>query len=175
LLSGLVYHGLIHDVSERNGTDRVMRPELHPDYLMTFRAPLPGRLTNAVQARVESEWANRHDTDSIGEAKVLVLAIMPLRSLLPSGLCPESGECPTSCQPHGAIAPRPASRQTSHPGKDRPDWSCSSVGRAAGRSTPVQAAQAPSGLTLCHVCASSEHRSLGMSRSARVSFGFPSL
>src|ERR1017187_10526529 len=37
-------------------------------------------------------------------------------------------------------------------GKDRPECSCSSIGRAAGRSSPVQAASTAGGLNVCKLC-----------------------
>src|SRR5712692_941850 len=44
-------------------------------------------------------------------------------------------------------------------GKDRPDCSCSSIGRAAGRVSPVQGASAAGGLNVCKVCTPLESRS----------------
>src|SRR5271169_51858 len=39
---------------------------------------------------------------------------MPLRSLRPGGSCPDTGVCPTSCRPHGAVWLLPASVPTCH-------------------------------------------------------------
>src|ERR1019366_1259358 len=48
-------------------------------------------------------------------------------------------------------------------GRDRPCWSRSSIGRAAGRPSPVQAASTAGGLNVCNLCTPLEYHS----RSAR--------
>src|ERR1019366_256115 len=43
-------------------------------------------------------------------------------------------------------------------GRDRPCWSRSSIGRAAGRPSPVQAASTTGGLNVCKLCTPLEYR-----------------
>src|SRR5208283_2732766 len=49
-----------------------------------------------------------------GEPKVFAGALMLLRSLPTAGSCPGSDACPTSCRPHDAVWPLPASAPTCH-------------------------------------------------------------
>src|ERR1035437_10404914 len=44
-------------------------------------------------------------------------------------------------------------------GEDRPECSCSSIGRAAGRPSPVQATSTAGGHNVCKLCTPLEYRS----------------